>query len=106
MDSTDISISNKGKAFISTNDIEAYNKEILNNEIRRLTIANVQLITNKIETEKIKVNLKTDKIQLFDKKNSLVVKKEKLRTKIATLNAIGPSNVPIRRYQDPFLKPI
>jgi len=29
-----------------------------------------------METEKIKVNLKADKIQLFGKKNSFVAKKE------------------------------
>ncbi len=76
MDNADISISSKGKVPVFTNDVEAYSKEILGDEIRRLITANVQLITNKIETEKVKVNLKTDKTRLFDKKNSLVVKKE------------------------------
>jgi len=79
----------------STNGVKAYNKKTLNDEIRRLTTANVQLMTDKMETEKARVNLKTDKIQLFDKKNSLVVKREKLRTKIIALNIIGFSNVPI-----------
>jgi len=63
------------------------------------------LITNKIKTEKIKINLETDKMRLFGKKNSLIVKKEELRIEITALNAAGPSNIPIYRYQNPFLKP-
>ncbi len=58
-------------------------------------------MTNKIETKKTKVNLKADRIQLLGEKNSLIVKKEEFRTKIATLNAI---NIPIYSHQDPFLK--
>jgi len=45
-------------------------------------------------------------MRLFGKKNSLVVKREELRAKIAILNAVGPSNVLIYGYQDPFLRPI
>ncbi len=71
-----MSTSSKGKTSASTNDIEAYNKETLDDKIRKLTTTNVQLIINKIETEKTKINLETDKIRLFDKKNSLVVKKK------------------------------
>jgi len=62
LDNTDISILNKGKTSASTNDVKAYNKKTLNDEIRKLTIANVQLITDKIETEKVRVNLEADKI--------------------------------------------
>ncbi len=62
MDNTDISISNKGKAPVSTSGIEVYSKETLGDEIRRLTTANVQLVIDKIETEKVKVNLKTNRI--------------------------------------------
>ncbi len=58
-----------------------------------------------METEKVKVNLKVNKVQLFDKKNSLVIKRKELRIKIAALNTAGLPNVPIRRYQNPFLKP-
>ena len=61
MDSTDISTSGKSKAFVFTNGVEAYNKEVLSDEIRRLTIANVQLMTDKMETEKVKVNLEADR---------------------------------------------
>ena len=104
MNNTDISTSSKGKAPIFINGIKAYNKETLNDEICRLITTNIQLIINKMESEKVKVNLKTDKIQLFGKKNSLVVKKKELRTEIIILNVAGPSNVPIRRYQDLFLK--
>jgi len=60
-------------------------------------------MTDKMETEKTKVNLKADRTQLFNEKNSLVVKREELRTEIVALNT---ANVPIRSYQDPFLKPI
>ncbi len=43
---------------------------------------------DKIETKKIKVNLEIDKAQLFDKKNSLVTKRKKLRAEIAILNIV------------------
>ncbi len=98
LDNTDISTSSKGKAPVSTNDIEVYNKEILSDKIYKLTTTNVQLITNKIKTEKIKVNLETNKIRLFDKKNSLVVKRKELRVEITALNTVKLFNVPIRRY--------
>ena len=55
-----------------------------------------------METEKAKVNLETDKVQLFGEKNSLIVKREELRTEIVVLNA---TNVLIYGHQDPFLKP-
>ena len=35
--------------------VEVYNKEILDDEIRRLITVNVQLVIDKIETEKVKV---------------------------------------------------
>jgi len=60
---------------------------------------------NKMKTEKVRVNLEIDRTQLLDEKNSLVVKREELRAEIAILNAAGPSNVPIRGYQNPLLKP-
>src|SRR6266566_9640377 len=63
-----MSTSGKSKASASTNGVEAYNKETLNDEIRRLTTANVQLIADKIEIEKAKVNLEADKTRLLDKK--------------------------------------
>ncbi len=62
LNNTDISISNKSKTFISTNNIEVYNKKILGDEIYKLITTNVQLVADKIKTEKVKVNLKTDKI--------------------------------------------
>ncbi len=71
-----MSTSGKGKAPTSTNNVKAYNKKVLNDKIYRLIIANAQLITDKIEIEKAKVNLEIDKIQLFGGKNSLVVKKK------------------------------
>ncbi len=44
------------------NDIEVYSKETLDNEIYRLTAVNIQLIIDKIKTEKVRVNLETDKV--------------------------------------------
>jgi len=98
LDSTDISTSGKGKAPASTNGIEAYSKETLNNKIRRLTAANAQLVADKTETEKARVNLEADRARLFDEKNSLVAKREELRAEIAALNATRPPNVPVRGY--------
>jgi len=98
LDSTDISTSSKSKASASINDVKTYNKKILNDKIRRLIVANIQLIIDKIETEKTRVNLETDKTRLFDEKNSLIVKKEKLRTEIVILNIAGSSNISIRGY--------
>ncbi len=48
---------------------------------------------DKMETEKTKANLETDKVRLIDKKNSLVAKRKKLRTEIVALNVAGFSNV-------------
>ena len=83
---------------VSTNGVEVYNKEVLGDEIRRLIAANVQLVIDKMETEKVRVNLKADKVRLFDKKNSLVIKREEFRVEIATLNAAGLSNVLVRGH--------
>ena len=46
---------------VSTNGVEAYNKKALGDEIRKLIATNTQLITNKMETEKTRVNLEIDK---------------------------------------------
>jgi len=92
LDSTDISTLGKGKTPTSTNGIEAYNKETLGDEICKLTTANTQLVTDKIKTEKARVNLEVDKIQLLNKKNSLVAKRKELRAEITILNVI---NIPI-----------
>ena len=64
------------------------------------------MVTDKIETEKARVNLKADRARLFNEKNSLVAKKEELRAEIATLNTTELPNVPIHRHQDPLLRPI
>ncbi len=61
-------------------------------------------MTDKIEIEKIKINLEVDKMRLFKKKNSLIVKKEKLRLEIVTINIVGSSNVSTRNQLDSFLK--
>jgi len=98
LDNTDISILSKGKTSASTNDVKAYNKKTLGDKICKLTTTNVQLMINKIKTEKVKVNLETDKIQLLDKKNFLIIKKEKLQIEITVLNVVELSNVLIHRY--------
>ncbi len=95
LDNTDISTSNKGKTPVSINGVEAYSKEALGDKIHRLTTANAQLVTDKIETEKAKVNLEADRTRLFNEKNSLVAKKEKLRAEIAALNV---ANVLVRGH--------
>ncbi len=105
LNNTDIFTSNKDKAPASTSSIEAYNKKTLNDKICRLTTTNAQLITDKIKPEKNKINLEVNRIQLFDKKNSLVTKRKEFKTEIITLNAAGSFNVSVRKYQDPFLKP-
>ena len=61
-------------------------------------------MTNKMKIEKVRVNLKVDKMRLFIKKNFLVAKRKKLRAEIVALNAAEPLNVLIRGHQDPFLK--
>ncbi len=100
-----MSTSGKGKALVSTSGVKTYSKEALDDEIRRLTTTNAQLIANKIKTEKAKINLEADRTRLFNEKNSLIAKKKELRAEIVILNATRPSNVPIRRYQDPFPRP-
>ncbi len=106
LNNTDISTSSKDKAPVSTNGIETYSKKALNDKIRKLTTTNVQLITNKMETEKVKINLEANKTRLLDKKNSLIAKRKELRTKIAALYTAGSSNILVRGHQDPLLKPI
>ncbi len=100
LDSTDISTSGKNKAPASVNGAEAFIKEQLAVEIQRLSTANTQLISDKIETEKIKINLEADKVRLFGEKNFLIVKREELQAEIVALNAIGSSNISVRGYQD------
>src|SRR6266699_1267723 len=95
LDSTDMFISGKGKAPVFTNGVEAYSKEALDDKIRKLTTANVQLVIDKMETEKVKINLETNRIQLFGEKNSLVVKRKEFRTEIVILNVV---NVSVRRH--------
>ncbi len=99
-----MSILSKVKTPVSTSGVEAYNKEALGNEIRRLTAVNIQLVVDKMETEKVKVNLEADKVRLLGEKNSLVAKREELRVEITILNAAGSSNVLVCGYQDPLLK--
>ncbi len=99
-----MSTSGKGKASISTNGVETYSKEALSNEIRRLIIINVQLMTDKMEIEKVRVNLEVDKVRLFDEKNFLVVKRKELRAEIVVLNVVRSFNAPTYGYQNSLLK--
>ncbi len=93
-----MSILSKDKTPASINSVGTFIKEQLAAKIQRLSTINIQLVTDKIETEKIKVNLKIDRVRLFDEKNSLIVKKEELRAEIAALNAAGPFNISIHDY--------
>jgi len=56
-----MSTSGKGKAPASVSGAKAFTKEQLAAEIQRLSAANAQLVNDKIETEKIKVNLEVDR---------------------------------------------
>ncbi len=98
MDNIDISISSKDKTPVSTNGVKTYIKEQLTVEIQRFTTVNTQLMTDKIKTERTKVNLKTDRMRLLRKKNFLIVKRKELRVEIAAMNTVGPSNVLIRSH--------
>jgi len=53
-------------------------------------------MTDKIKTERTKVNLEADKVRLLEEKNFLVVKREEFRAEIAVMNAAGSSNVLVR----------
>jgi len=106
LDNIDISTSSKGKTPVSTNGVEAYSKETLDDKIRRLITANIQLMTDKMEAKKARVNLETDKMRLLDKKNSLVAKREELRAEIAILYTTRLSNAPIYGHQDLLLRSI
>ncbi len=50
-------------------------------------------MTNKMKTEKAKVNLEANRMRLLGEKNSLVAKREELRAEIAALYIVGFSNV-------------
>jgi len=100
-----MSTSSKSKAPVSTNNVEAYNKETLDDKIRRLITANTQLMINKMKIEKARVNLEADRVRLLGEKNPLVAKRKELRAEIVTLNVAGPPNIPIHSYQNPLLRP-
>ena len=93
-----MSTSSKGKTLVSTNGVKTYTKEQLAAKIQRFITVNVQLVTDKIKTERTKINLEADRVQLLGEKNSLVVKREELRAEIVALNAVGLSNVLIRGH--------
>jgi hypothetical protein len=78
----------KDKGSVSTSGVEAYSKEQLAEEIRRLTIANVQLVNDKLRTEATNAKLEADKNRLINEKNIFVAKREELRTELAAIRAI------------------
>jgi len=88
-----MSTSGKSKTSVSTSDVEVYTKEQLAVEIQRFTTANVQLVTDKMETERTKINLEADRVRLLKEKNSLVAKREEFWAEIAAMNAARPSNI-------------
>ncbi len=85
------------------NGAKAFTKEQLAVKIQRLSAANIQLVNDKIKTEKIKTNLKVNRTRLLGEKNSLIAKREELRTEIVTLNTARPFNAPVRNHQDLLL---
>ncbi len=82
LDNNGISILNKGKILALTNGIKAYNKEILGEEIYRLTATNTQLMNNKLNIKIAKTKLEADKVKLISEKNIFVVKREELRAEL------------------------
>ena len=88
----------KDKASVSISGIESYTKEQLAVEIQRFSITNIQLMTDKMEIEKVKVNLEANRVRLFDEKNFLIIKREELRIEIVVLNVVRFFNVLIRGY--------
>ena len=78
-------ILDKGKTPASTSGIEAYSKKTFGNEIHRLIQINTQLTQDKQNADVVKAAIETDKNRLISKKNTLVVKHEKLQKEIATL---------------------
>jgi len=82
LNNNDISTSSKAKISTSTNDIKAFNKKALKEEIRRLTITNIQLINNKLNAEITKIKLEANKTKLINEKNILITKREKLQAKL------------------------
>jgi hypothetical protein len=83
----------KGKRPVSTNDIEAYNKEQLAEEIRKLTTVNAQLMNDKLRTETTNAKLEADKNRLINEKNTFVAKRKKLQTKLIATRTI-PAVIP------------
>ncbi len=106
MDSIDIFTLNKSKTPISISGIEAYMKEQLATEIQRFITVNTQLMTDKMETERTKVNLEIDRVRLLGEKNFLVVKRKELRAEIVAINAVGSFNTLVYNQQDPFIRSV
>ena len=80
------------------NGAEAFTKEQLAAKIQRFSATNAQLVTDKMKTEKIKVNLEANRVRLLNEKNSLVAKKKELRVEIVILNITGLFNISIYNY--------
>ena len=78
----------KGKGPVSTSGVEAYSKEQLAEEIRRLTSANAQLANDKLEVEATNAKLEADRNRLVSEKNIFVTKREELRAELAATRAI------------------
>ena len=78
----------KGKRPTSTNGVEAYSKEQLAEEIRRLTTTNAQLVNDKLGIEVTNAKLEADKNRLINKKNIFIAKRKKLRTELAATRTI------------------
>lgn len=78
----------KGKGPASTSGAEAYSKEQLVEEIRRLTTVNTQLANDKLGAEATNTKLEADRNRLVNEKNILVAKREELRAELETTRAM------------------
>jgi hypothetical protein len=78
----------KGKGPVSTSGVEAYSKEQLAEEICRFTMANVQLVSDKLGIEATNAKLEADRNRLISEKNILVAKREELRTELEAIRAM------------------
>ncbi len=93
LDSNGVSISSKGKALVLSSDMEAYSKEALREEIRRLTVINIQLMSDKLGIEAVKTKLEADKARLINEKNIFVAKREELRAELTEAAVISTTNI-------------
>ncbi len=75
--------------------MEAYSKEALGKEIRRLTATNIQLMNDNLNTEVAKTKLEADKAKLIYEKNILMVKKEELQAELVEAVTVPTTSIQV-----------